>query len=56
MQITLFDEDAFTEPMVTTELLHRKAGPGWQELDDISCFENNRNQVDSGGAPGFDKF
>jgi hypothetical protein len=56
MQITLYDDDAFTEPMVTTELLHRKAGAGWQQLDDISCFENNRNTADSGGAPGFDKF
>jgi len=56
MQITLFDDDAFTEPMVTTELLRRKAGPNWQEFDDISCFENNRNQVDSEGAPGFTTF
>ena len=56
MQITLIDPDAYTEPMVTTEMLHRKSGPNWEQLDDISCFENNRNLVDEAGAPGFQKF
>jgi hypothetical protein len=56
VQMTLYDEDALSEPMVTTEILHRKAGPNWQELDDASCFESNHNQPDQNGAPGFDKF
>ncbi len=53
VHVTLYDEDAFTEPMVTTNIWRRKSGPEWQVLDDISCFENNRNDT----APaGFKKF
>ena len=56
VQVTMYDEDAFAEPMVTTNLWHRKAGPDWQVLDDGSCFENNRNLPDSEDAPGFKTF
>ena len=53
VHVTLYDDDAFTEPMVTTNIWRRKAGPDWQVLDDISCFENNRTDT----APaGFKKF
>jgi hypothetical protein len=56
VHITLYDEDAFTEPMVITSIRPRKAGPEWQVLDDYSCFENNLNQQDSTGATGFQAF
>ncbi len=56
LHMTLHDDEAFIEPMTATEILHRKAGPNGQEVDDSSCFENNRNAVDNAGAAGFDKF
>jgi hypothetical protein len=56
VQVTLYDDEAFTEPMVTTGLWHRKGGPNWQMLDDQSCFENNQNVPNSGVAEGFKKF
>ena len=56
VHITLYDEDAFTEPMVTTNLWHRKGGPRWEMLDDASCFENNRRATDKSLEAGFGKF
>ena len=55
--VTVYDEDALTEPMVLTNIFRRKSGPRWEELDDNSCFENNREAGDPGGAAtGFLKF
>ena len=55
--LTLEDEEAFTEPVVTTNIYRRKSDPNWQVLDDGSCFENNRTAVDEDGdTDGFTKF
>ena len=54
--VTLYDEDAFTEPVVTTNIWQRKSGPKWEVLDDASCFENNRDTPDASPAPGFTKY
>jgi hypothetical protein len=56
VRVTLFDEDAFFEPMVTTNIWRRKRTREWEVLDDQSCFENNRNATDESGVPGFNKF
>ena len=56
LQVTLNDAEAFTEPVVTTNIWHRKSDPRWQILDDASCFENNHNEIDDSGAVGFKKF
>ena len=42
--VTLYDADAFTQPVTTTNLWQRKTDPKWQLLDDASCFENNNSQ------------
>lgn len=55
--VTLDDEDAFTEPVTTTNIWRRKTDARWQVLDDGSCFENNRTAVDDkGNTDGFIKF
>jgi hypothetical protein len=54
--VTLYDEDALTEPMVTTNIWQRKRGAEWAVLDDASCFENNKNLPDATGAVGFVHF
>ncbi len=55
--VTLYDDDAFTEPVTTTNIWRRKTDPRWQVLDDGSCFENNRTNVDEkGNTDGFIKF
>ena len=56
VHVTLYDEDAFTEPMVTTNIWKRVTDPNWQVLDDASCFENNQNDIDASGAVGFKKY
>ena len=57
VHITAFDEDAFTEPMVITNIMRRKRGPKWQVIDDISCFENNSSLATHQPAPqGFTQF
>ncbi len=56
VSITFYDPAAFTEPVTTTNIWARKTDPKWQILDDASCFENNRETTDAGGAPGFPKF
>lgn len=50
LHVTLYDPDAFTVPVTTTNIWQRKSGPGWQVLDDASCFENNATESP---APGF---
>ena len=55
--IRLYDEDAFTEPVVTTNISHRKDDPRWQIWDDASCFENNKTLSPGATEPGgFIKF
>ena len=56
LHVRLHDEDAFTEPVVTTNLWHRKTDPKWQILDDASCFENNKEATESVPEDGFKKF
>ena len=56
VHITLTDPEAFTEPMVITNILRRRSGPKWQMLDDISCFENNKQASDEKPADGFLRF
>jgi hypothetical protein len=56
IHITMFDDDALTEPVTITNILHRKSGPEWQVLDDQSCFENNQNVPPPATAEGFIKF
>ena len=56
VHVVLNDDEAFTEPVVTTNIWHRKSDPRWQILDDASCFENNHNEIDDTGAVGFKKF
>ncbi len=50
--ITLYDEDAFTEPVVMTSIWHRKDDPRWQIWDDASCFENNKSLSPGATEPG----
>ncbi|MES2258045.1 MAG: hypothetical protein V4724_05980 [Pseudomonadota bacterium] len=56
LHITLHDQDAFAEPVVTTNIWHRKTDPKWQVLDDASCFENNREASEGEDHSGFKKF
>jgi hypothetical protein len=54
--LTAYDEDAFMEPLTMTSIFHRKSDTRWQVLDDSSCFENNKEVIDSQGSAGFPKF
>lgn len=56
VHVTLHDEDAFTEPVSTTNIWHRQTDPRWQVLDDASCFENNQTNTDSLPEGGYFKF
>ena len=57
LHVTVFDEDAFTEPVSTTNIWHRMTDPKWQILDDASCFENNANLPNTTSMPeGFKKY
>ena len=57
LAVTLIDDDAFTEPVTTTNIWRRKTDARWQVLDDGSCFENNKTKVDEqGNTDGFVKF
>lgn len=55
-QITLFDDEAFTEPVTITNIAHRKTTAEWQILDDQSCFDNNQDTPPPKAAEGFIKF
>ncbi len=54
--ITFYDEDAFKEPVVTTNIRHRMTDPRWEMLDDASCFEGAAGISDKPAAPGFTKY
>jgi hypothetical protein len=54
--ITLYDEDAFTEPVTTTNIWERKTGRKWEVLDDASCFENASGISEKPVEEGFIKF
>ena len=56
LHLTLFDEQALTEPVTITNIFHRKSGPKWEMLDDQSCFENNQDVPPPPTATGFIKF
>lgn len=56
VKMTLFDEDAFTQPVTITNIWQRKTGAEWQVLDDQSCFENNKDVAPPKSADGFIKF
>lgn len=56
VHVTAFDDDAFTEPVTTTNIWTRKAPPKWDVIDDQSCFENNQTRTDTVPGPGFVKF
>ena len=51
--ITLYDEEAFSEPPSATSIFHRKSGARWQVLDDASCFGKDAETYNS--KPGFPK-
>lgn len=56
IKLTLFDEDAFTQPVTMTNISVRKDRPEWALLDDQSCFENNQDVPVPKGDEGFVKF
>jgi len=56
VHVTLYDDEAFTEPVTTTNIWHRMSGPGWDILDDGSCFENNVGAMPTAPIPGFSTF
>ena len=55
-QITLYDDEAFTEPVTMTNIAQRKTDAKWALLDDQSCFENNQDVAPPEKASGFIKF
>ena len=57
VQVTLFDDKAFTEPVAMTNIWHRQTTRKWEVLDDSSCFESATG-VSSAKPPadGFIKF
>ena len=54
--ITFYDEEAFTEPVVTTNIWRRMTDSRWEILDDASCFEGATGVSDKPAAPGFVKY
>ena len=54
--LTFYDEDAFKEPVVTTNIWRRMTDPKWQVLDDASCFDNSAGISAKPAAPGFVKY
>ena len=56
LHLTLFDNEAFTEPVTITNIYHLKTDARWQVLDDQSCFENNQSVPPPKSASGFIKF
>lgn len=54
--MTFFDEEAFTEPVTTTNIWQRKTSRTWEVLDDASCFENASAFSTKTPEPGFIKF
>lgn len=54
--ITLYDDEAFTEPVTTTNILDRKTDRKWEMLDDQSCFENASGISEKPVEAGFTRF
>lgn len=55
-RITMYDDEAFTEPVSTTNIFDRKKTREWEMLDDASCFENASAFSDKTPEAGFIKF
>ena len=56
LNLTIYDEVAFTEPVINGMVWKRKNQAEWALLDDGSCFENNNTVTDEAAEPGFVKF
>jgi hypothetical protein len=56
LHLTVYDDDAFTEPATITNIFHRKTDRSWEVLDDGSCFENNAEFSAPPPDKGFIKF
>ena len=58
VHVTLYDPGAFTEPVESTQIWHRKTDHRWALLDDASCFENAAGVSTTAKPPeeGFMKF
>lgn len=58
VHVTIYDDVAFTEPVESTNIWHRKNDYKWAILDDASCFENAAGVSANAKAPeeGFMKF
>ena len=54
--ITLYDDEAFTEPVTTTNIFDRKTDRRWEMLDDQSCFENASGISEKKPEEGFIRF
>lgn len=54
--LTMYDEEAFSEPVTLTNITHRKTSHTWAVMDDQSCFENNADVPPPKSAEGFIKF
>ena len=54
--ITLYDDEAFTEPVTTTNIFDRKMDRKWEMLDDQSCFENASGISEKPVESGFVRF
>ena len=53
--ITLYDDDAFVEPVTMTNIWHRKVTSSWQMIDDASCFDGTTAAKES-TPEGFQKY
>ena len=56
VHLTVFDAEAFTEPVTMTNIWHRMSDPKWQVLDDGSCFENASGISEKPPEEGFIRF
>ena len=56
VHITLYDDEAFTEPVTTTNIFDRKMDRKWEMLDDQSCFENASGISEKPVEPGYVRF
>ena len=56
VHLTVFDAEAFTEPVTMTNIWHRMSDPKWQVLDDGSCFENASGISQKPPEEGFIRF
>ena len=56
VHLTVYDPEAFTEPVTITNIYTRKTDRKWEVLDDASCFENNKELGGSTPDGGFIKF